>query len=135
MGEGGAVTVLLATAGEAPPAPSPVGQPEFILLLDPQWGDRGLVQWSVGQAHFVALSAPYCFNDGSSVDAMYFMFRSLRAKGYTAVALTQSNGMQIKLPEDVPGLGPATHTSYSWEMVPECLNRSGSGMTPASYGG
>ena len=132
--EGSLVTVIFATAGEAPPAPAG-SKPEVVLLMDPQWGDRGLVQWTVGQSVYLALSAPYCFNDPQSVDAMRILPRSRSIKGYTKVAFVQSATVCLSLPTEVPGLCHARQRTHSWEMVPGHLNRLGSEETPASYGG
>jgi len=128
----GTLMIAFCTAGEAPLQPS--GTPELFLLIDPQWSSMGLVQWSVVQAHYVALSAPYCFNDPTSIQGLRFLLDGLRAKGWTNIAFTQSAGMMIELPRDLPAISTATGIG-SWEMVPECLNRWGSGETPANYGG
>lgn len=128
----GIVTILFCTAGEAPPKPS--GTSELFLLIDPQWSTMGLVQWRTSNAHYIALAAPYCFRDPLSVNSMRSLLEALNAKGWTRALFAQSAGMMLELPRDLPRIGVASGRG-SWEMVPECLNRSGSGETPASYGG
>ena len=137
----GVVVVDVGGGSDLPPLPPSAEQDALFVLLDPHWvapcahhathwvapcaahaTPTEPVWWSCGTATYVALGAPYPWDDKASVEALRGMLSVLAEKGYTSVVLQKLDGnFEYKylpedrdlwtqrgdiFPRDVPGLLP-----------------------------
>ena len=129
-GAEGTVMVLVGSAGVAPPYPPAEARGGAFLgvLIDPCWvRPRALPrqgcsasaghepawwsphepsEWRALSVHYVALAAPYCYDDPASVQALRRLLAGLREKGWSR-AYFGASGISVPFPSDIEGLSSA----------------------------
>lgn len=151
----GIVSVHFGSCGEIVGIPSDNNSEcQLVILLDPhlftglkcsQLPDGGPAYWTCRQNSYIALSAPYCFNESLHVQALLNILDVCREKGWERVCFTL-HGIFLTLPsaDEVPGLlaslpfeqsqNPTIREDYI-AALPHFINRSSPGITPGNYGG
>ena len=146
-GAEGTVLVLVGSAGEAPPYPPAEARGGAFLgvLIDPCWvRPRALPRqgcsasaghepawWSPQSGvHYVALAAPYCYDDPASVQALRRLLAGLREKGWSR-AYFGASGISVPFPSDIEGLRKYNsseeehHARLRLECVIQTMRNSG----------
>ena len=131
-GAEGTVMVLVGSAGEEPPYPPAAAHGGAFLgvLIDPCWvcprvlprqgfsasAGHEPAWWSPQSGvHYVALAAPYCYDDPATVQALRRLLAGLREKGWSRVYFDAS-GISVPFPSDIEGLCPRL---ADWRVRPD----------------